>query len=49
MKVSIKDFCEQCHVKPSKIEIRGRVTILTTDKGTFCLKPKDETRQDIST
>lgn len=49
MKVSIKDFCEQCHVKPSKIEIRGRVTILTTDKGIFCLKPKDETRQDIPT
>lgn len=48
MKLTIKDFVQKQKIKPTKVEIKGKVTIITTKQGTYCLKRKDPTRSSPS-
>ena len=48
MKPTIKDFVQKQKIKPTKVEIKGKVTIITTKQGTYCLKRKDPTRSSPS-
>lgn len=48
MESIIKEFCEKHHLKPLKVEIRGKIKIVTTDEGVFCLKSRDRSgKNDI--
>lgn len=48
MESLVKEFCTKHHLKPLKVEIKGKITIVTTEKGKFCLKSRDrQVNQDI--
>lgn len=45
MESIIKEFCHKHHLKPTKVLIKGKITIIKTPDNTYCLKSRDRSEK----